>query len=271
MKVFYIFVLFILTLACFLSAADPENLSEKLVLRLVNEKTWDAGVADPEKVFYSSGGEIWKYFPGRKLPPIEIEAKGGPITLYKRGPEGQIRVLLNVSKTFWAQHAFQFAHEMGHIVCGYRQQENRNLWFEESLCELSSLFVLRRMSETWQTKPPYPNWKSYAPHLKEYAEQRIVKAALPAGTTLAQWYAENSPVLLSNAVDRDRNTVVAAALLPLFEAEPESWEAVTWLNTEHLNKLFTFKDYLAAWRRNCPEKHRPFVTRIARQFELDLP
>ena len=240
------------------------------VIRVAKEKEWNASRADVECVLNSTSSVLWKYFPERKLDTIEVEPQGGPITLFKRGPNNEYRVKLATGGTLWAQYSFQFAHEFGHILCSYNSDEHRNKWFEESICELASLFALRRMTDVWAQKPPYPNWKSYAPYLKEYAQERIKKAALPEGTTLAKWYEDNAPVLAANAVDRDRNTTVAATLLPLFEAAPEKWEAVTWLNGEKLTKLHSFQDYLEAWRRNCPEKHREFVTKIAAEFGIQM-
>lgn len=252
------------------SLKPAETELQPLVIRIRKLKEWDASKPDIEKVLNSSASVLWRYFPGRKLEPIEVEPQGGPITLFQRGPNGEIRVKLATGGTLWAQYSFQFAHELGHVLCGYDTDEHRNKWFEESLCELASLFALRRMAEVWAKEPPYPNWKSYAPHLQEYAEERIVKAKLPAGTTLAKWYEDNAVVLAGNAVDRGRNTTVACTLLPIFEAAPEKWEAVAWLNTEKLTKLHTFQDYLEAWRKNCPEKHRDFVDQIAKQFGVAL-
>ena len=159
---------------------------------------------------------------------------------------------------------------MGHVVCGYDEDAHKNRWFEESLCELASLFVLRRMAVSWQTEPPYPNWKSYSASLTQYAQERTQPAALPEGKTLAGWFADNATVLAANATDRPRNTVVATALLPLFEAVPERWEAVTWLNVEKLTPLHTFDDYLSAWQRHAPEKHREFIGTIAKEFGITL-
>lgn len=265
------FSIFITVAICAGESEKPaEATIQPLDIRIQKLKEWNAGKADIDKVLRSSCGTLWCYFPGRKLEPIEVEPQGGPITLFQRGPNGEIRVKLATGGTLWSQYGFQFAHEFGHIICGYKADEHKNKWFEESICELASLFALRRMSEVWAKDPPYPNWKSYAPSLKQYAEERITKAKLPDGTTLAKWYEDNAPVLASNAVDRDRNTTVASTLLPIFEAAPEKWEAVTWLNTEKLTKLHTFPDYLEAWRKNCPEKHREFVTQIAKQFGVTL-
>lgn len=137
---------------------------QRLIICPAPKAPWQASLQDVEKVLYSAAGELWVFFPDRSLKPILVEPKGGPITLYKRGPNGEFRVRLATGKTYWSQYAFQFAHEFCHVLCNYREDGRGNKWFEEALCEVASLFALGRMAETWKTAPPYPNWKSYAPH-----------------------------------------------------------------------------------------------------------
>ena len=67
-----------------------------------------------------------------------------PIVLFKRGPRGGSS-LLNTSDRYWCQYAFQFAHEIGHILCRYKDGDSTNKWFEETLCETASLYAL----EAW--------------------------------------------------------------------------------------------------------------------------
>jgi hypothetical protein len=231
------------------------------------EGDWGTSTADARKVLEAAGREVRKLFPGREFPPIEVAPKGGPITLFKRGPKGEIRIRLDVNGPFWAQYTFQLAHELGHVVCGYDPDPHKQKWFEESLCETSSLYILRRSAETWKTSPPYPNWKGYATSLAAYADERLKASALPANTTLAAWVQERKAQCEANAEDRPRNLVIAAQLLPLFEADPSRWEAVTWLNTETHTASTSFADYLQAWERHCPEKHKAFARQIRALFE----
>jgi hypothetical protein len=213
---------------------------------------------------------LWAYFPASTLPPILVEPQGGPVVLYRHGPNGEYLVRLNTGDRLWAQHAFQFAHEFAHILANYDQHERCNKWFEESLCELASLFVLRRMAETWKLRPPYANWRDYAPALAAYADDRLRSARLPAGQTLDQWYRENEPRLRQEPCLREKNTVVAAALLPQFEKQPQSWEAITWLNDGTAHGARTFARYLGDWHARVPEKHRPLVRQLAREFGIEI-
>ena len=113
-----------------------------------------------------------------------------------------------------------------------RYPRHANSWLEESLCETASLFTLRAMSRSWGIAPPYPAWKNYARWLNHYAEQRLAQPGhhLPPGTPFLAWFKQNEPALRANPAVRDRNTVIAIQLLPLFEADPRGWEALVFLN-----------------------------------------
>jgi len=232
------------------------------------ETSWGGRVEDVQQVFQSAARQLCPHFPGRQLSPIVVKPNGGPKVLYQRGPKGEYTVLLNTGDRLWAQHAYQFAHELAHILCNYTAQEHPHRWFEESLCELASLFVLRRMSAEWAANPPYPNWRDYASALDSYAGDRLKQAQLPPGKSLAEWYREESPRLAADACLRDKNTIAAAALLPRFEASPESWEAIAYLNSSEPHDAKDFAEFLQQWCDRCPEKHRLFVRQLAREFGI---
>jgi hypothetical protein len=63
---------------------------------------------------------------------------------------------------------------------------------------------------------------------------------------------------------RDRNTIIAIQFLPIFEAEPCSWEAVAFLNRGSSIAEASLAQRLAEWRSQCPEELRPFVIKIAK-------
>jgi hypothetical protein len=245
--------------------------SRELVIQAQGGKeSWDAPIEDVEKVLHSAAAQLWKHFSDRRLHPIVVLPKGGPIVLYQRGKKGEYRVLLNTGGTYWAQYAFQFAHEFTHILCGYKEGDSGTLWFEESLCELGSLYALRRMAEEWEKRPPYRNWKSFGPKLAAYAEERLKKAALKEGVTLAKWYAEHAEKLKADGTQRELNTVVAAALLPIIEKSPGSWEAVAYWNEKKTKDARSFERCLIDWRASVPEKHRSFVEEVAGRFGVKL-
>ena len=239
-------------------------------LLVVRDGWGDVERATVQKVLESTAGELWKYFPDRKLQPIIVKPNGGPIVLFNRGPGDEYFVHLDTGETYWSQYAYQFGHEFCHILCNYDTDDTGNKWFEESICEMASLFVLRRMGETWKTQPPFDHWKSFAPNMTAYAEQLIEKNSLDDSTTLAQWYGEHRHDLHGSSTKRELNNIIAVALLPLFEESPQHWESVTWLNHGQPNEPQRLVAYLADWRRHCPEKHHSFVDNVSAVFGITL-
>ena len=253
-----------------LPAEAQENPRQDLTIEVKRDKWGNASIADIRAVLNSSAGELWKHMPDGRLDTILVtRSRKSPIVLHARGPKREYRVKLNVTNTHWAQFAYQFAHEFCHILANYDEDGDPNEWFEEAVCETASLFALRRMAVTWRTRPPYPNWKDYSKALKKYADKRIREQDLPEGTTVAAFYEKHREELRMDKTNRKLNGVVAVQLLPLFEESPEHWEALRWLNGSS-GKDRSFADYLRGWHREAPERHRDFIARIGKLFDVTL-
>lgn len=65
---------------------------------------------------------------------------------------------------------------------------------------------------------------------------------------------------------REDFTVIASRLLPLLEANPENWEALSYLNlTPHRNNK-ALADHLEDWKAVCPDRLNPFIEDLKRLF-----
>lgn len=240
----------------------------------VGKEGWNGGPVDNiHAVLKSTADDLLRFFPERKLAPILVErGHHSPIVLYAQGPNGEIQIQINSEGTYWSQYAYQFSHELTHVLCGFKKVEPNsppNAWFEESICMMASLFTMRQMAETWKTKPPYPNWKDYAPALKSYADDVMARPEhqLKSGQTLAAWYKENEDSLRkTGGGDRQKQSVVANVLLRLFEHEPEMWPSIGYLNVKKTGDS-SFKTYMDAWHDSAPYKYRKFIQKVRTQFE----
>jgi hypothetical protein len=268
-------VLMVISMALSVSAEEPKKTKSQATpptIR-VHGKNWGgAGRADLRKVYASAAEPLWIAAGKPALKPIDVSrSTASPITLFKRGPNKEYLVRINVNGSYWAQAAYQFAHELGHILCNYRNERTANKWFEETICELASLYALRQMAETWKTRPPYPHWKSYNKSLAKYAQDRIDKHPLPKGTTLSQYVAENLTKLQRNQGLRTLNTIVAVQLLPLLEAEPDRWTTVAYLNSGDPNSAPTFDKYMVRWHASVPKKDKAWVKKVAGMLGFQIP
>jgi len=227
----------------------------------------DWGSADPRdiQVVLDSVASEFRPFVARRpqgVVKLRVVPRGtAPRVLYERGGEGEYVVQLTARDDRWFQYAYQFAHELCHILSNFDHKDlqsgtvaSGNQWFEESLCETASLFTLKRMAASWAEHPPGRKWIGCAPMFASYAEQLLAQSHrhLPANQSLGQWYAENQPALHDNPYLREKNELVAAMLLPLFEQDPSMWRAIAYLNANPGSAAKSFSEYLADWHGACP-------------------
>ena len=194
----------------------------------------------------------------RSAPPWDPTPRT-PLRSSKTDP---IVIQLACKDRRWAQYAYQFAHEFCHVLSGYEVLEgNPNNWFHETICELASVFTLRRMASQWPTDPPYPDWADYSKHLLEYATERQKReeVQLPIGTTLPDWLSSHESGLRKDRYQRDKNDLAAYALLPIFEELPAGWNAIR----KFPSSSGELKHYLSDWASAAAPDDVPFVVRLA--------
>ena len=259
-----------------------ENAGRKLDFQ-IGDGFGGAGAADITAVIRSAADSIWRHCPDTRweVPGFFVyRDKRYPITLDDHRDDGRIAIGLDTQDTYWAQYAFQFAHEFCHALAGHSNDWHKpairgrrpNHWLEESFCETASLFALRAMGKSWLTEPPYPNWKSYAGSLTDYAAERLAAAAkdLPDEKNFAAWVRENEASMRENPTIRPKNSVVAMKLLPLFEAMPSGWEAITFFNLGKIDPEISLAGKLADWKSVAPESQKKFIAEIGAVFDVKI-
>ena len=160
------------------------------------------------------------------------------------------RVWISARDTYWCQYAYQFSHELCHILVNFdRLRYHRHKWFEESICELASLFTLHGLSQEFQHRPPAEvlGAREFAPHFATYAKE-VERRVHPASSVdLPTWLSENVRHLEERSIDRDLNRVVAVALLDDFLADKSLWRDCGLLNLWNATADRTFADHVDSW------------------------
>lgn len=250
---------------------------EKRTVPLYRIDTTDFGASEDDirAVCDSTAKQLWRHFPDYDLEPFVVtRGKSGPIVLFQRNDAKEIVLRLDTSDTFWSQYAYQFGHEFCHILAGFKAGDPGNLWFEETLCEMASLYVLRGMARDWKDHPPYKNWAGYRDSLREYADDVILKRKQVREINtlgLAAFQRQHDAELRKDPTNRELNGAMAVVLLPLFEEQPKHWEAIRWLNDKPRPADESFASYLTRWHGAVPEKHRAFVQGIGTMYGVDMP
>ncbi|MES2706722.1 MAG: hypothetical protein V4726_08995 [Verrucomicrobiota bacterium] len=246
--------------------------TEGLKLRVGTDGWGRASTAEVESVLRSAAAMLWPFFPNRRIEPfVVLRGHEGPIVHYQRNVIGEIVMKLDTQDLYWCQYAYQFAHEFCHILSGFNDDWKGNNWFEETMCETASLFVLRRLAREWEEHPPYPVWKSYAPQFRQYAEDVMDSRSQVGAGHLGDFFRKHRKELESTPRDRALNGAMAVVLLGVVEGSPSSWEAVSWLNSSPSLPGETFPAYLQKWHAAVPPRHHAFVEEIMRRFDLPPP
>ena len=258
--------------------SETSPLRARLRLR-IEPDGFDASEADIRAVIESAAGELLRLAGEEPLEPIVVErGRGGPITLFDRNAQGEIVVRLDTSGTYWCQYAYQFSHELAHVLCGLRRaSDTRHKWFEETLCETASLYALRAMARRWKHEPPYPHWADFRDALSDYADNVIAGHAMTEelhAIGMARFREVHRAQLENDACLRPINGAMAVVLLRYFEAQPDLWESLRWLNPPSdepdAEKAVSFEQHLAAWRARAPERHRAGIARLAALYGYQL-
>ncbi len=197
-----------------------------------------------------------------------------PKVLYRSSPEEPYTIWISARDDFWCKFAYQFAHEFCHVLLGYENlKENPNNWFHESLCELASVFTIRRMAQRWLTHPAFPKRTDYAVALRDYWKNLLnnQEAQLPEGIFLHSWLSLRENELRESPIDereqRNNQKLVVYQLLPIFEKIPNGWNAIRKLP----NSSDKLADYLIAWYRAVDPHDKTFVARISEAFGYTIP
>lgn len=223
-----------------------------------------------ENVLYSVADELMARLPNKLNKPIVVtHTKSNPVALYDRGPNGEYLVHLHASGQSWHLYVYEFAHELCHILSNYEEHvgaetKKYNQWFEETLCETASLYTLKSLAETWEKTPPSPELSARSKNLRRFFEHLVGEGhrQLPSYAPLASWLEEHKDDLRQNPYLREKNEVVANLLLPLFQSNPQNWDALTYLNLDPADARSSLEDYLRHWYQNAPLEHKHFVASV---------
>lgn len=153
-------------------------------------------------------------------------------------------ILLDITGNRWSQFIYQFSHELCHYMID-SDVPQRIRWFEETICEVASLFFLNRAATQWAHSPPYPNWYEYADKITAYCNKRKVQIAQYCHKNLSDFIYDNLHTLENDCYRRDENARIAIELLPVFECTPSLWKEIPKLG--NLAPVYSFPSALRKW------------------------
>jgi hypothetical protein len=213
--------------------------------------------------------------PGRNTQIRVYYGTNGPVTAFGGNNITGWDVYLTAEDDDWCKHVYQFAHEACHVFAQMQQAKHANQWFEESVCEAASLYVLQTISEMGANgrgpcvgfcgggMPFHEAMKRYVDDLLQAPIRQASDAELKKSFKQNETQLRNDPYWK----DREFNNVVANRLFPLFTSTPANWAAIEFLNATPCSATGdSLSDYLANWEKAAGGGHSPFIEIVGRML-----
>lgn len=203
--------------------------------------------------------------PNRLL--VEEQQSGRPhIWLHEDHPQ-TAWIVVDIAALHWSQLAYQFGHELGHVLCNSWVRDSKleppSRWLEEAMAEAFSIRGLGLLATSWQRRPPFPNNSGYAKSLQKYRDDLIAKYRSEEGDgpvgDVAAWFHRNRPALdKANGVGRSEGQAIVA-IADLLEDDPDCVSDMGAVNRWPERSAVPIERYLQLWQDSCAELNSPGV------------
>ena len=170
-------------------------------------------------------------------------------------------VLTCVGERDWCRLAYQFGHELGHVLTNSWQRDAVPQppcqWLEEALVETFSLRGLQLLADSWAKSPPFGGDTGFSNWIRVYRNDILARyhgyATKWGGYDLKKWYrAHKAKVSKINGCIELVQSVVPA-LLARIEADPALTEDYGAMNRWSGRSGVPPKTYFRLWRESCAE------------------
>lgn len=134
-------------------------------------------------------------------------------------------IFLSTYGNKWSQWAYQFAHEYcHHLICGPLAGDLCGLkWFEETICEVSSLYNIYMLYLRWSASSK-ASLLRFAPHHLDYLHHIIHGSQ--SQVPLSIFLRDHLESLEGKEYQREAYQKIAVGLFPLFVHNPYVWKII---------------------------------------------
>jgi hypothetical protein len=170
-------------------------------------------------------------------------------------------IVVDVGTRAWSQLAYQFGHELGHVMCNSWMWKVEtpppSRWLEECLAEAFSIRGLGLLADAWERNPPFPNDQRYGQALRNYRLNLIGKYSKAGGgepvKDLPAWLRTNRALLDGTSGLADYAGPAIVAVVNEMESDPRCVEDLGAVNRWPQRSAVPLEDYVRLWRSSCGE------------------
>jgi hypothetical protein len=191
---------------------------------------------------------------------VDEHTSGQPSIWLHAGDDDMAWILVDIGERAWCQLAYQFGHELGHVLSNsWRRDASPHTpcqWLEEAMVEAFSLRGLRRLAARWKTSPPFPGDNAYSGAILDYRQNVVSKdeqlGAEQGGVAdLGAWFARHRSDIEAEGGLLPFAQAAVPVILAEYERTPGCVEALGALNRWPGRASLGLPDYLRAWETSC--------------------
>lgn len=171
-------------------------------------------------------------------------------------------VIVDVGPRDWSRLAYQFGHELGHVLANSwgpdAKPRNPCQWLEEVLVKSFSIRGLGLLADSWQSDPPFAGDAAFGNAIRQYRDRtlnayRAYAAQVGADRGLAAWFrAHRSEMETIGGVSGPGRAAIPTIVAEL-EVGTDRVEDIGALNRWPGRSGVPMETYLASWQNSCVE------------------
>jgi hypothetical protein len=192
---------------------------------------------------------------------VDEHTSGPPAVWLHPDGSSMAWVIVDIGERDWSKLAYQFGHELGHVLANSWQPHAKPMppcqWIEEALVEAFSIRGLGRLADSWKRDPPFPGDGAFGDAIADYRQNIIRRYGALAdeqGLTrdAAAWFAGRRGEIEMPGLNPFAQAA-ALAILGNYDRDPSCVEALGALNRWPGRSGLPVEDYFSQWRASCAE------------------
>jgi hypothetical protein len=193
---------------------------------------------------------------------VEARNSGPPMIWVIAEQHRYAWIVLDARPWDWSQIAYEFGHELGHVLCNTwgpnGLSPNPCRWMEEALVEAFSIRNLARLADSWDNDPPVRTEPGFSATIRRYRGWQLdpdMKAAAATGADrdMAAWFRARRPDLEVHAGVTDGAREAVPAFLAQMNADPTCLEGLGAFSRWPERTGVPMPEFMDRWERSCLE------------------
>jgi hypothetical protein len=192
---------------------------------------------------------------------VEEHTSGLPHVWLHSGEPATAWIGVDIGDRDWSKLAYQFGHELGHVLANSWRLDARPAppcqWLEEAMVEAFSLRGLAGLAQEWKRNPPFANDSSFGDAIAKYRQDIIDRYAQLGreqriGEDFSAWFRKSRAAIEAGALG-PFSQAASLVVLAEYERSPGCVEALGALNRWPGRTGVPVEDYLRFWEASCAE------------------